>query len=96
MFAEPVCLETVRILAKEAAAIGKALGCDVSLDVDKAFAGASRHKPSIVQDLERGRPLELASMFTVPAEFGKMLGVPTPTLDLLVTLMKLRARSAGL
>jgi len=96
MFAEPVCTETVRTIAKEAAAIAGALGCDVSLDVDKAFAGASRHKPSIVQDLERGRPLELASMFTVPAEFGKMLGVPTPTFDLMVALMKLRAKSAGL
>jgi hypothetical protein len=35
-------------------------------------------------------------MFTVPAEFGKMLNVETPMLDLMVTLMKLRARSAGL
>jgi 2-dehydropantoate 2-reductase len=96
MFAEPVCVDAVRTIAKEAAAIAKALGCDVSLDVDKAFAGASRHKPSIVQDLERGRPLELAAMFTVPAEFGKMLGVQTPMLDLMVALMKLRAKSAGL
>jgi 2-dehydropantoate 2-reductase len=49
-----------------------------------------------VQDLERGRPLEIDAMFTVPAEFGKMLDVPTPMLDLMVTLMKLRARAAGL
>ena len=96
VFAEPACVATVRTIASEAAAIARALGCEVALDVDKAFAGASAHKPSIVQDLERGRALEIDAMFTVPAEFGKMLDVKTPMLDLMVTLMKLRARSAGL
>jgi 2-dehydropantoate 2-reductase len=96
VFAEPACVAAVRTVAAEAAAIARALGCEVDLDVDKAFAGASAHKPSITQDLERGRPLEIDAMFTVPAEFGKMLNVPTPMLDLMVTLMKLRARSAGL
>jgi 2-dehydropantoate 2-reductase len=96
VFAEPACVAAVRTVAGEAATIARALGCDVDLDVDKAFAGASAHKPSIVQDLERGRPLEIDAMFTVPAEFGKMLDVPTPMLDLMVTLMKLRARAAGL
>ena len=96
VFAEPACVAAVRTVAGEAATIARALGCDVDLDVDKAFSGASAHKPSIVQDLERGRPLEIDAMFTVPAEFGKMLDVPTPMLDLMVTLMKLRARAAGL
>jgi 2-dehydropantoate 2-reductase len=96
VFAEPACLAAIRAGAAEAAAIARALGCEVDLDIDKAFAGASAHKPSIVQDLERGRPLEIDAMFTVPVELGKMLGVATPTLDLMVTLMKLRARSAGL
>ena len=96
IFSEPACVEAVRTIAREAAAIAKALGCDVSLDIDKAFSGASQHKPSIVQDLERGRPLELDATFVVPAELGKLMKVPTPTLDLMVTLMKLRARGAGL
>ena len=96
VFAEPACVAAVRKVAGEAASIARALGCAVDLDVDKAFAGAQAHKPSIVQDLERGRPLEIDAMFTVPAEFGKMLDVPTPMLDLMVTLMKLRARAAGL
>jgi 2-dehydropantoate 2-reductase len=96
VFAEPACVAAVRTVATEAAAIARALGCHVDLDIDKAFAGASGHKPSIVQDLERGRPLEIDAMFTVPAEFGKMLDIKTPMLDLMVTLMKLRARAAGL
>jgi 2-dehydropantoate 2-reductase len=93
---DPVLVAAVRTIAKEAAAIARALGCDVSLDVDAAFSAASQHKPSIVQDLERGRPLELDAMFTVPVEFGKMLGVDTPLLDLMVRLMKLRAQGTGL
>jgi 2-dehydropantoate 2-reductase len=96
VFAEPACVAAVRTVATEAAAIARALGCHVALDIDKAFAGASAHKPSIVQDLERGRALEIDAMFTIPAEFGKMLDIKTPMLDLMVTLMKLRARAAGL
>lgn len=96
VFAEPVCVAAVRTMADEAAAIARALGCDVHLDVDSAFAGASQHKPSIVQDLERGKPLELDALFTVPVELARMRDVKTPTLDLFVTLMKLRARVAGL
>src|SRR5262245_51932106 len=96
VFAEPACVAAVRKVAGEAATIARALGCEVDLDIDKAFAGASGHKPSITQDLERGRPLEIDAMFTVSAEFGKLLDIKTPMLDLMVTLMKLRARSAGL
>jgi len=96
MFAEPACVDALRRIADEGAAIAAALGHDVALDIDKAFAKASRHKPSIVQDLERGRPLELDAMFTVPAELGKLVGVATPLLDLMLALMRLRARSAGL
>ena len=93
---DPACNAAVKTMAKEAAAIARALGCEVSIDVDEAFSASSPHKPSIVQDLERGKPLELNSMFIVPVEFGKLFNVPTPMLDLMVTLMKLRARAAGL
>jgi len=97
MFAEPVCVAALRRIAEEAASIGRALGCNAHLDVDMAFGrNPSAHKPSIVQDLERGRPVELDAMFTVPLEFAKMLNVPAPTLELLVALMTLRARGAGL
>lgn len=92
----PVLVKTLETLADEAVAIARALGHEVSLDVQKAFNGGSVHKPSIVQDLERGKPVELDSMFTVPVEFGKLFGVQTPMLDLLVSLMKLRAKAAGL
>jgi 2-dehydropantoate 2-reductase len=93
---DPITNAAVKTMAKEGAAIAKSLGCDVSINVDEAFSPDSPHKPSIVQDLERGRPLELDAMFTVPLEFGKMTGVSTPLLDLMVSLMVIRAKGAGL
>jgi 2-dehydropantoate 2-reductase len=96
VIADPISNAGVKTMAKEGAAIAKSLGCDVSIDIDAAFSPTSPHKPSIVQDLERGRPLELDAMFTVPLEFGKMTGVSTPMLDLMVSLMVIRAKGAGL
>jgi 2-dehydropantoate 2-reductase len=54
------------------------------------------HKPSILQDLELGRPMEIDGIFDAPLELARMVGVPTPTLDLLVAMAKVRARAAGL
>jgi 2-dehydropantoate 2-reductase len=93
---DPIVSAAVKTMAKEGAAIARSLGCDVSIDVDEVFSPSSPHKPSIVQDLERGRPLELDAMFTVPLEFGKMTGVSTPLLELMVSLMVIRAKGAGL
>jgi len=93
---DPAANAAVKVMAKEGAAIAKSLGCEASIDIDQAFSPTSPHKPSIVQDLERGRPLELDAMFTVPLEFAKMTGVPTPMLDLMVALMIIRAKEAGL
>jgi 2-dehydropantoate 2-reductase len=36
------------------------------------------------------------ALYTVPLEMARMTGVPTPTLDLLVALIKVRAQAAGL
>jgi 2-dehydropantoate 2-reductase len=93
---DPIANAAVKAIAKEGSAIAKSLGCEASIDIDQIFSPSSPHKPSIVQDLERGRPLELDAMFTVPLEFGKMTGVSTPMLDLMVSLMIIRAKAAGL
>jgi 2-dehydropantoate 2-reductase len=40
--------------------------------------------------------MEIDALYSIPLEMARHLGIPTPTLDLLVGLVKLRARSAGL
>jgi 2-dehydropantoate 2-reductase len=98
LYERPASLDAVRRSREEAAAIANAMGCDVAAAAN-AMVSAFRsvdHKSSIVQDLERGRAMEIDALYTIPLAMARQLGVATPTLDLLVELVKLRARSAGL
>ncbi len=95
---EPAVELAVRRVYAEGLAIARALGCDPVVDVEAALAGAKRlaHKPSILQDLELGRPMEVPTIFDAPLQLARLVGVETPTLDLLVAMARLRARAAGL
>jgi 2-dehydropantoate 2-reductase len=68
------------------------------VDVEAQLAAGRRlaHLPSMAQDLQLGRPMEVAAMFEAPLELARLTGVATPTLDLLVALARLRAQAAGL
>jgi 2-dehydropantoate 2-reductase len=97
-FSEPTIADAARRILEEGAAIARALGNAVDLDVDRVIASASRllHKPSIVQDLELGRPMEIAALYDATLDLARGAGVPTPMLDLLVALTRVRARADGL
>lgn len=56
----------------------------------------SRHRPSMLQDFETGRPMEIDAQMTVPQEMARLAGVQTPILDMLFALVRARARAAGL
>jgi 2-dehydropantoate 2-reductase len=49
----------------------------------------------MLQDLERGRPMEIDALVSAVQELGRLTGVPTPNLDAVLALVKLRARLAG-
>ena len=68
------------------------------VDVAASLANSrkSAHKPSILQDLELGRPMEIDALYVTPLNLAHRLGVPMPVFELLVGLTKVRARSAGL
>ena len=51
-----------------------------------AKLAALDHKPSILQDLELGRPLEIDAILTRPLGLARMAQVDTPMLDLLTAL----------
>ena len=82
----------------EAAALITAMGCTPAIDQDRVVAinSALGHRPSILQDLTAGRPMEIDALYTVPLELARLAGVEMPTLELLVALIKVRARAAGL
>jgi 2-dehydropantoate 2-reductase len=53
-------------------------------------------KPSMLQDAEAGKPVELDALVTVVKELGTLTGVPTPYTDVLLGLARLHARVHGL
>jgi 2-dehydropantoate 2-reductase len=98
LYQEEVCVATALRIMQEAAAIALAVGAKPDLDHEKRIAhGRSLdHKPSILQDLELSRPMEIDGIFDAPLEMARAAGVRAPTLEMVVGLMKVRAREAGL
>jgi 2-dehydropantoate 2-reductase len=83
----------------EAQAIDESLGAKFRVDVERRIEGARKvgaHKTSMLQDLERGRPVEIDPLITVVQEMGRMTGIATPALDAVLALVAQRTRVAGL
>jgi 2-dehydropantoate 2-reductase len=49
----------------------------------------------MLQDLEKGRPMEIDALVTVVQELGRMVEIATPTIDIVLALIQQRARVAG-
>ncbi|MCZ6853370.1 MAG: oxidoreductase, partial [Gammaproteobacteria bacterium] len=54
------------------------------------------HKTSMLQDLERGRPMEIDALVTVVQELARLVEIDTPTIDSVLAMVQQRARTAGL
>jgi len=84
---------------EEAAAIARALGVAIERapkrPSGKASSGAA-HKPSMLQDYERGRPMEVEAQLMAPLSLARLEKVHTPTLDVLVSLVAVQAAAKGL
>ncbi|MBS0562020.1 MAG: 2-dehydropantoate 2-reductase [Proteobacteria bacterium] len=95
---DPAVAAAARRLVEEGQAVAAAMGCPVSLNIDRLLAPQSQaaHTPSIVQDLKRGRPMEIEALYQAPLAMARQAGVATPTLDLLVAVARHRAAAAGL
>jgi 2-dehydropantoate 2-reductase len=95
---EPELRAVCRAMMVEAQAIGEALGIRFGIDVDKRIAGAAEvgaHRTSMLQDLERGRPMEIDALLGVVVEFAELLDLPAPTCRTVLALVRARARAAG-
>jgi 2-dehydropantoate 2-reductase len=95
---EPALIACSRRLLAEAEAIARAMGLRLEIDAKRVAAANMRlaHRPSILQDLEAGRNMEIDALYTVPMELARTMGVATPTLDLLAALITVKARAKGL
>jgi len=57
---------------------------------------APNHKPSILQDYELGRAMEIDALVRAPAAFARAANLPTPMMDLMGALAIQHARDKGL
>jgi 2-dehydropantoate 2-reductase len=89
----------VKNMMNEAHEISKKLGIEKPFDVERRIEAAKavgEHKTSMLQDLERDRPMEIDALVSSVQELGSITNVPTPTIDTVLALVKLRAKEAKL
>ena len=80
----PLTRELVVNMMIEAQTIAEKLGVKFKVSLDKRIAGAEsvgKHKTSMLQDVESGRPLELEALVGSVRELGRITATPTPTID---------------
>jgi 2-dehydropantoate 2-reductase len=83
---------------EEARVVASSLGVTLQVSIEQRLAAAAKvgeHKTSMLQDLEAGRPLELEPILGAVVEIGRLNGVATPTLDVLLGCTRLLAQSAA-
>lgn len=95
---EAALVECSRRMVAEVRAIAAAMGVTIEMDMEQVVKTNTvlAHRPSILQDLQAGRPMEVDALYSVPLEMARLVGIATPTLDLLVSLIKVKARERGL
>ncbi len=95
---DPGTRGVARRMMLEAREIGERLGVRFAVDAERRIDGAVKvgaHRTSMLQDLERGRPMEIDALVTAVQEMGRMTGVATPCIDAVLALVRQRAREAG-
>lgn len=95
---EPDLRAVVRAMMVEAQTVGEALGIKFGIDVDRRIDGAGEvgaHKTSMLQDLERGRPMEIDALLGAVVELGELTGQAMPLCRHILALVRERAREAG-
>ncbi|HEY2008291.1 MAG TPA: 2-dehydropantoate 2-reductase, partial [Rhizomicrobium sp.] len=87
-----------RTMMVEGQAVGEAVGAKFAIDVDKRILGAAEvgaHKTSMLQDLERGRPMEIDALLGAVVELADLTQKPAPLCRAVLALVRERARQAG-
>ncbi|MBV9783929.1 MAG: 2-dehydropantoate 2-reductase [Acidisphaera sp.] len=94
ILADPGTRATVRAMMLEGRAVAERLGIRFALTVDKRIEGAEevgRHRTSMLQDLERGRPLEIEALLGAVVEIAEWVDVDVPISRVVLALVRQRA-----
>ncbi|MCG8562043.1 MAG: 2-dehydropantoate 2-reductase [Hyphomicrobiales bacterium] len=95
---DPGTRALARNMMLEAQRIGRRIGVHFRVDVERRINGAARvgaHRTSMLQDLDRGRPLEIDALLTSVQEMGRLVDVDTPYIDSVLALVQQMGRVAG-
>jgi 2-dehydropantoate 2-reductase len=95
---DPLTRSFVSAIMLEAQAIGARVGCPIEQTPEDRHAVTRKlgpFKTSMLQDAERGHPLEIDVLLTAVREIGERVGVPTPNINTLLGLTRLMAQSRG-
>lgn len=93
----PAIVELTRTVMSEGMCVGDAYGARFGISIEERLEMAKRigkSKVSMLQDLERGRPIESEAIVGAVCELGRRVGVSTPITDLIHTLICQRGMSA--
>ena len=94
----PDLRDVCRAMMNEAKPVAEALGTRFAIDMERRIDGAAevgQHKTSMLQDLERGRPMEIDALLGAVVELGEITGHAMPICRAILALTRERARQAG-
>ncbi len=90
--------ETILRLMAETNSVAEAHGfTDLGFDIEEKRQNpmTSPHKPSMLQDIERGRPAEIPAQYLILQDLARQADLQTPMLDTIVPLLEMRAEISG-
>ena len=85
-------------IVRDGLAIAAAHGFPLAdkMDPQRMVARLLHHKPSLLQDYEQGRQMEIAEIILAPVAFARAANLATPTLDAVAAIVTKMARDRGL
>jgi 2-dehydropantoate 2-reductase len=95
---KPHIVALARAMMAEAEAVAKAVGTSMLTTAEKRIAWtlqATSHKMSMLQDFERGKPLEYPILHESIIAMRELTGLSTPMIDRIYALLSLRAPQPG-
>jgi 2-dehydropantoate 2-reductase len=96
---DPLVRDFISKVMLEAKEIGARIGVPIAQtpeDRHQVTRKLGAFRPSMLQDVDAGRSVELDALVTVVKELGELTQVPTPYTDVLLGLARLHARAHGL
>ena len=92
---DPDMRRLATVMMREICDVGTAVGGEFEGNIEARMdqaASHGAHRASMLQDMEAGRPMELDAILGAICEMGQRVDVRTPSLDMILSVLRLRAR----